>query len=206
MSSPSSPTVVSPPRTAWTPPPRSVSSTQVPLPVHSPIQVTPHHITFNDTPPPRVATSPSLPRAVIEPRPPRALLHMSHIACRTRAHTKAPLALFTSSRPCRDGISYHIPTAKPLRVPEEPLGCAGLCQAFSMSHKEADGFAYLCAALEKFDSPSALSVLDPTTGDFLEHCQLRCDPRYKTTWDTSYANKLGHLCQGIGSSPMPNSQ
>jgi hypothetical protein len=93
-----------------------------------------------------------------------------------------------------------------VRVPEEPLGFAGLCQAFSMSPKEADGFAYLCAALEKVDSPSALSVLDHTTGDFLEHCQLCCDPCYKTTWDTSYANKLGRLCQGIGSGPTPNSQ
>jgi hypothetical protein len=96
--------------------------------------------------------------------------------------------------------------AKTLQVPEEPLGFAGLCQAFSMSPKEADGFAYLCAMLEKVDSPSALSVLDPTTGDFLEHPQLCRDPRYKTTWDTSYANKLGRLCQGIGSGPTPNSQ
>jgi hypothetical protein len=93
--------------------------------------------------------------------------------------------------------------AKTLRVPEEPLGFAGLCQAFSMSPKEADGFAYLCAVLEKVDSLSALSVLDPTAGDFLEHCQLCRDPRYKTTWDTSYANKLGRLCQGIGSGPTP---
>jgi hypothetical protein len=82
----------------------------------------------------------------------------------------------------------------------------GLCQAFSMSPKEANGFAYLCAALEKVDSPSALSVLDPTTGEFLEHRQLCRDSHYKTTWDTSCANKLGHLCQGIGSGPTPNSQ
>ncbi len=74
-----------------------------------------------------------------------------------------------------------------------------------MSPKEANGFAYLCAALEKVDSPSALSVLDPVTDDFLEYCQLCRDPRYKTTWDTSYANELGRLCQGIGSGPTPNS-
>ncbi len=72
--------------------------------------------------------------------------------------------------------------------------------------KEADGFAYLYAVLEKVDSPSALSILDPTTGDFLEHCQLCYDPHYKTTWDTSYANELGCLCQGIGFGPTPNSQ
>jgi hypothetical protein len=161
---PSSPMVVPPPWTAWMPPPCSVLSTHVPLPVHSPIQVTPRHITFDVTPPPRVATSPSPPRAVIKPRPPRALPHISPIAHRTRARAKAPLALFTSSHPCHNGISYRIPTDKTLRVPEEPLGFVGLCQAFSMFPKEADGFAYLCAVLEEVDRPSALSVLDPTTG------------------------------------------
>ncbi len=204
--SPSSSTVVPPPWTALMPSPCLVSLTPAPLPVHSPIQVTPRHITFNDTPPPRVATSPSPPRLVIEPTPPHGLPHMSPIAHRTRACAKAPLALFTSSRPCRYGISYHIPMAKPSRVPEEPLGFAGLCQAFSMSPKEANGFAYLCAALEKVDRPSALSILDPTTGNFLEHCQLCRDPHYKPKWDTSYANELGRLCQGIGSVPTPNSQ
>jgi len=54
--------------------------------------------------------------------------------------------------------------------------------------------------------PEALSVLDPTTGEFLEHRQLRHDPRYKTTWDTSYINELGRLCQGIGSGTTPNSK
>ncbi len=135
VASPSSPMVVPLPWTAWTPPPCLVSSTQVPLPVHSPIQVMPRHITFDDTPPQRVATSPSPPRAGIKPRPSSTLPHMSPIAHRTRACVKAPLALFTSGRPCRDGISYHIPTAKTSRVPEEPLGFASLCQAFSMSPK-----------------------------------------------------------------------
>ncbi len=59
--------------------------------------------------------------------------------------------------------------------------------------------------MDCFD-PSALSVLDPATGEFLEHCQLHRDPRYKAIWDTSYANKLGRLCQGIGSRSMPSSQ
>jgi hypothetical protein len=52
----------------------------------------------------------------------------------------------------------------------------------------------------------ALLVLDPSTGKFLEHCQLCCDPRYKATWDMSDANKLGRLCQGIGMGPSPNTK
>jgi hypothetical protein len=61
--------------------------------------------------------------------------------------------------------------------------------------KQIDGFG-----------PSALSALDPTTGDFLEHRQLRRDPRYKAVWDNFYANELGRLCQGIGSGNTPTKQ
>ena len=35
----------------------------------------------------------------------------------------------------------------------------------------------------------------------LEHQQLRAHPIHKLTWDTSYANELGRLCQGIGTLP-----
>ena len=48
--------------------------------------------------------------------------------------------------------------------------------------------------------------MDPATGDFLEHRQLRRDPRFKAVWDTSYANELGRLCQGIGSGATPTKQ
>ena len=67
-------------------------------------------------------------------------------------------------------------------------------------------FAGICHELSQLDMPTALSVLDSSTGEFLEHRQLRHDPRYKTTWDTSYANELGRLCQGIGSGTTPNSK
>jgi hypothetical protein len=41
----------------------------------------------------------------------------------------------------------------------------------------------------------ALPVLDTATGQLLEHRQLRRHPDHKDTWDTSYANELGRLCQ-----------
>ena len=66
-----------------------------------------------------------------------------------------------------------------------------------MQEDGIEGFAYLCEALHETNTPTALSVLDPATGKFLEHRQLQRDPRYKTTWDNSYANELGQLCQGI---------
>jgi hypothetical protein len=51
----------------------------------------------------------------------------------------------------------------------------------------------------------ALPVLDHTTGHTLEHRQLRKHPKYKETWDQSYADELGQLCQGIGAKSSPNS-
>ena len=45
---------------------------------------------------------------------------------------------------------------------------------------------------------TALPVLDLEYGKLLEHKQLRRHPRLKKTWDTSYANELGRLCQGVG--------
>jgi hypothetical protein len=75
-----------------------------------------------------------------------------------------------------------------------------------MPATEVSGSAGLCQALSLLDVPKALSVLDSSTGEFLEHRQLRRDPRYKATWDTSYANKLGRLCQGIGSGTTPTSK
>ena len=128
------------------------------------------------------------------------------VAHRTQARAPAPkpLALFTSGRPLHECFTYQMPTAKTTRSKGEPIGFAGLCS--SMPATEVPRFAGLCQALSLLDMPEALSVLDPSTGEFLEHRQLRRDPRYKTTWDTSYANELGRLCQGIGSGTTPNSK
>ena len=38
-----------------------------------------------------------------------------------------------------------------------------------MKPKDVDKFAYICKALEQLGSPLALSVLDPVTGELLEH-------------------------------------
>ncbi len=50
-----------------------------------------------------------------------------------------------------------------------------------MPATEVPRFAGLCQALSLLDMPEALSVLlDPSTGEVLEHRQLRHEPRYKT--------------------------
>jgi hypothetical protein len=86
------------------------------------------------------------------------------------------------------------------------MGFAGLCTMHHMTTAETANFVALCSALSHKDNPLALSVLDPTTGNMLEHCQLQRNPQYKTTWDTLYPNELGRLCQGIGSGEAPHSK
>ncbi len=142
------------------------------------------------------------------PLPPAVLPVCEPISHRTRSRAQAPLVLFTSGRPYHKQVKYHIPTAKATHPAEEPLAFAGLCESYHMKPAEVEVFAFFCEALTLEDGPglSALLVLDPATGKFLEHRQLCRDPRYKATWDTSYANELGRLCQGIGSGSTPSAQ
>ena len=44
----------------------------------------------------------------------------------------------------------------------------------------------------------ALNVLEPDTGNYLSHRQLRRHPKLGPTWDVSYSNELGRLCQCLG--------
>ncbi len=140
--------------------------------------------------------------------PPLSLPVRKPIAHCTRSRAPAPLALFLAGRPYHKQVKYHIPTAKALQTSEELLAFTGLCEALDMKLAEVEGFAYLCKALMLEDGPEplTLSVLNPATGKFLEHRQLRQDPCYKATWDTLYANELGRLCQGIGAGNTPTAQ
>jgi hypothetical protein len=146
---------------------------------------------------------------VIEPwhpslLPPLVLSTCKPISHPTRSGAPAPIALFTAGQLFHKCVTYHIPTANSVQAPAEPIGFEGLCK--DMQPAEIDEFAYLCQALTHVSGPEALLMLDPSTGEFLKHCQLRQDPRYKATWDTSYPNELGQLCQGIGMGPSPNTK
>jgi hypothetical protein len=159
-------------------------------------------------PGPRVLREPRQPDVLPPHPPPLSLPVRKPISHCTRSRAPAPLALFLAGWPYHEQVRYHIPTAKALRPSEDPLAFAGLCEAFDMNPAEEEGFAYLCEALTLEDSPEplALLVLDPATGKFLEHRQLHQDPHYKANWDTSYANELGRLCQGIGTGNTPTAQ
>ena len=43
-----------------------------------------------------------------------------------------------------------------------------------------------------------MPVLEETYGQSLQYRQLRKKPKFAHIWNTSYANELGRLCQGIG--------
>ena len=43
--------------------------------------------------------------------------------------------------------------------------------------------------------PLALAVIDTKTGQTLEHRALRRHPRLGATWNTSYGDELGQICQ-----------
>ena len=115
-----------------------------------------------------------------------------------------PLALNASAGAYHQRVKYMIPTSKSVRRDEGYMDYVGLCE--TMDEKDVERFAGLCQALQDTETSSANAVLDQASGEFLEHRQLRKDPRYKTVWDTSYANELGRLCQGIGEGPKPGSK
>ena len=47
----------------------------------------------------------------------------------------------------------------------------------------------------------AHSVLEHETGKQLNYGQLKKHPRLQETWKTSFSNKMGRLCQGVGTGP-----
>jgi hypothetical protein len=171
-------------------------------------QATPHRLDFADTPAQPIPRVPSVSPPAKPPAPPALLPVRKPISHRLCSRAQEPLALFTSRRPYCKQVKYHISTAKATGPAEEPLAFAGLCETFHMKPADVDAFAFLCEALTLDNGPglSALSVLDPATGKFLEHHQLRGNPRYKATWDMPYANELGRLCQGIGTGSTPSAQ
>ncbi len=141
------------------------------------------------------------------PSPELGLPAWEPVAHFTRSCAPAPLALlFAPGHPYHECIWYHILTDKSLCCHIKTLGFAGLCATHHMTTNDVTKFASLCTSLLQVDDPSALSVLNPSTGELLQHCQLRHDPHYKTTWDTLYANELGCLCQGIGSGDAPGAK
>ena len=96
-------------------------------------------------------------------------------------------------------------TAQPQTQPPEQA------VASRTQSRTTNAFALLAEAMDDSSEDDdtedlALPVLDVASGQLLEHRQLRCHPDHKNTWDTSYTNELGQLCQGIGKHPSNPTQ
>ena len=57
------------------------------------------------------------------------------------------------------------------------------------------------ALSEESHPTQALAVLDPDSGNYVEHRKLRRHPHLVPIWNTSSANELGCFYQGIGTIP-----
>ena len=95
---------------------------------------------------------------------------------------------------------------------EHPVAHRKISLALTVQSSQAAHHKYPSDLLELCCTPAppvleALPFLDEELGKLLEHRQLRQHPRLKDTWDTSYSNELGRLCQGIGRGTVgPNKQ
>ena len=170
--------VPQPPRVVPQQPPRVVTPIQQhkPSPPATPILLpTPRKLNFNNVLPPRVV--PLHQNTVPAQCPPR-----SPIAHRTQSRRPeplvgpkvTPLALNTKAGPYHHRVQYMIPTSKSVQPNDNYMDFGGLCQA--MDKNNVESFASLCKALQDTEPPSANAVLDPFSGEFLEHLQLRWDP------------------------------
>jgi len=142
---------------------------------------TPRKLNFDNVSPPRVVDPQR--NAIPAQRPPR-----SPIVTRSRSRMAeplvgpkvTPLALNASAGPYHHQVKYMVPTLKSVQPSNEYMDFAGLCQAMAMNENDVERLAGLCQALQDAEPSLANAVLDPSSGEFLEHCQLRKDPQYKT--------------------------
>jgi hypothetical protein len=173
------------PSTAVRPPPQQAAISLTPVVSVPTFQVTPCWLVFGNDHSPRVVSASQQP--VLPPAAP-VLPVREPIAHCTRYQAPAALALFASGGWFHECIQYCIPMAKFSCASSVAVGFAGLCAIHHMTMAETSNFAVLCSALSHKDNLLALSVIDSTTGNILEHCQLQRGSWYKTTWDTSYSN------------------
>ncbi len=157
------------PSTGVRPPPQPAAISLTPAASAPTFHITPHRLVFGNDHSPRVVSASQQP---LHPPAAPVLPVRKPIAHRTRSRALAALALFALGGRFHKCIQYRIPMAKLLRASLVTVGFVGLCAIHHMMTAETSNFAALYSALLHEDNLLALSVLDPTTGNMLEHCQL----------------------------------
>jgi hypothetical protein len=117
---------------------------------------------------------------------------------------EAPTSIAHRTHSCTTADNIF-PLATPLS--HAPVSfCTRSHTAQSVTPARASSHKYPSAFITHWASSActinkAASVFDENTGNFLEWRQLRTHPTLSITWNTSYANEQGQLCQGIGTGP-----
>ncbi len=158
-----------PPSTAVKPPLQPAAISLTPALSAPTFHHTPCQLIFGNDHSPRVL---SAPQQTLLPPPAPVLPVQEPILYRTISRVSAALTLFAPGGWFHECVQYRIPTAKSTCASHEAMRFVGLCAINHITTAKTSNFAALCSALLHEDNPLALSVLDPTTGNMLEHCQL----------------------------------
>ena len=102
------------------------------------------------------------------------------------------------------------PTTAPLTPPAQSIPKPSPVHE-PMAHRTlSQTISPVAAASRRYPSAflteCSISFLDPSTGQYLEHCQLRHHPHLGPIWGSSYSNELGFLCQGVDKGPTSTVQ
>ena len=178
----------------------------LPLPAPPPLRQPPRVVTPTTTLPPPPAPN------LDPPRPPLTSLHTPG----QKLPNLAELNSHDLPPPLRRSPRVHTSPNMPIKV-DEPAPVAHrtrtrlkMSPLATASRTSPSKFIKIWAASAVLHgnqwSPLVLFVLDPETGQSLEHRALRRHPRLGPDWNTSYSNELGRLCQGIGVNPADPSK
>ena len=123
--------------------------------------------------------------------------------------TAQPVAHHTRAqyKPAPPTAPPKVPPMASPAVPKQPVAHHTQSRALTVQQSQAANPKYPSDLLQLWYTPAPQvledpPVLDEESGKLLEHKQLQLHPTLKYTWDTSYLNELGKLCQGIGKETM----
>ena len=144
---------------------------------------------------------PNLPPRVVIPKPPSTPILIPQLSI---ASQDEPIARRTRSR-------FPTVDCPPPRVNKKPDTAPISRRTRSQTASMASVINPLQASQQqypaKFIQSLAMPVLDETSGQSLQYRQLRKHLKFAHIWNTSYANELGRICQGIGQgSKVPKHQ
>ena len=108
----------------------------------------------------------------------------------TRARRTTPWPS-TTPLPATNTQLDHKPVS---RLTLSHINPEGIAQQVDMSPRQESQWRFPCAFIHQWSMP----VMDTVTGENLEYRQIRSNPKYKKTWNQSYSNELGRLCQIMG--------